>query len=248
MQKLGIVVAAIIVLNTPLSLLAQDPQFTQFYANPLYLNPALTGASELTRVGVGYRNQWPALGYNFRTYYAYVDHFSPWYNSGVGLAVMSDRAGDLSLGFSGVHLSYAYKLWLSPNWAFRPGFSVGYLNYGLDASRIRASSQFGPDGSYDPTAATGLAVNETLHLLDLGVGGVFHGKNLWVGYSVYHLNFPNQSLIGSEDQMALRHSAHGGYKWKFSSQMVEGRFFYGGTRTQPGSSSELQKPRTFAPG
>ena len=40
---------------------AQDPQFTQFYANPLYLNPAFAGSSRCPRVNINYRNQWPAL-------------------------------------------------------------------------------------------------------------------------------------------------------------------------------------------
>ena len=46
---------------------AQDPQFSQFYAAPLYLNPAFAGSSELARVGINYRNQWPAMPGNFVT-------------------------------------------------------------------------------------------------------------------------------------------------------------------------------------
>ncbi|MBK6997474.1 MAG: type IX secretion system membrane protein PorP/SprF [Lewinellaceae bacterium] len=45
------------VLSTTLS--AQDKHFTQFYAAPLSLNPALTGAMEGSyRVGTIYRDQW----------------------------------------------------------------------------------------------------------------------------------------------------------------------------------------------
>ena len=60
--------------------IAQDTQYSQFYAAPLYLNPALTGASELTRVGVNYRNQWPGLDYSFNSYSAYIDHYIFDYN------------------------------------------------------------------------------------------------------------------------------------------------------------------------
>jgi hypothetical protein len=33
-----------------LTTFAQDPQFTQFYANPLYLNPAFAGTARCPRV------------------------------------------------------------------------------------------------------------------------------------------------------------------------------------------------------
>jgi hypothetical protein len=40
---------------------AQDPEFTQFYANPLYLNPAFAGTNRCPRLVMNYRNQWPSL-------------------------------------------------------------------------------------------------------------------------------------------------------------------------------------------
>ena len=38
---------------------AQDVIYSQFYANPLYLNPALAGAKLNSRVTLNYHNQWP---------------------------------------------------------------------------------------------------------------------------------------------------------------------------------------------
>ncbi|MDP6908597.1 MAG: type IX secretion system membrane protein PorP/SprF, partial [Flavobacteriales bacterium] len=52
---------------------AQDPQFTQFYANPLYLNPAFAGSKRCPRVIMNYRNQWPAISGTFVTYSASFD-------------------------------------------------------------------------------------------------------------------------------------------------------------------------------
>jgi hypothetical protein len=33
---------------------AQDPQFTQFYANPMYLNPAFAGTARCPRICMNY--------------------------------------------------------------------------------------------------------------------------------------------------------------------------------------------------
>ena len=48
----------------------QDPQFTQFYANPLYLNPAFAGTSIQSRLVVATRIQWASIPGAFQTYSA----------------------------------------------------------------------------------------------------------------------------------------------------------------------------------
>src|SRR6186997_2334542 len=48
--------------------LAQDPNFSQFFASPLTLNPALTGKFDGTfRLAGNYRNQWPSINNAFVT-------------------------------------------------------------------------------------------------------------------------------------------------------------------------------------
>ncbi|MEJ6589219.1 MAG: type IX secretion system membrane protein PorP/SprF, partial [Crocinitomicaceae bacterium] len=47
---------------------AQDPTFTQFFSNPIYLNPALAGSSGCPRFAMNYRNEWPQLTGNYVTY------------------------------------------------------------------------------------------------------------------------------------------------------------------------------------
>ena len=48
---------------TSIDLKAQDPAFSQFYANPLYLNPAFAGAAPkgAPRTNLNYRDQCPFL-------------------------------------------------------------------------------------------------------------------------------------------------------------------------------------------
>ena len=83
---------------------AQDPQFSQFYAAPLYLNPALTGSSQLTRVGINYRNQWPSIPASFIDYSFYADHYFINANSGVGLLVNLDQEGLAGLRSQDINL------------------------------------------------------------------------------------------------------------------------------------------------
>jgi len=48
-------------------LFAQDPQLSQYYASPLYTNPAMTGASRKIRLTLNARNQYTALQNNYKT-------------------------------------------------------------------------------------------------------------------------------------------------------------------------------------
>jgi type IX secretion system PorP/SprF family membrane protein len=64
---------------------SQDPTFSQFYANPLYLSPSFAGATEEYRLGMNYRNQWPAVPGVFHTYSISFDKAMPNFNSGIGV-------------------------------------------------------------------------------------------------------------------------------------------------------------------
>ena len=55
----------IILFYFSIKLYAQDPQYSQYYANALYLSPAFAGAEENTRAIFATRYQWPGLDASF---------------------------------------------------------------------------------------------------------------------------------------------------------------------------------------
>jgi hypothetical protein len=64
----GLLLVAVLNLLFILPANAQDPGFSQFFASPLTLNPALTGKfNGVLRVAGNYRNQWPAINNAFIT-------------------------------------------------------------------------------------------------------------------------------------------------------------------------------------
>src|SRR5436190_2720521 len=89
---------------------AQDPEFTQFYANPLYLNPAFAGSTRCPRISLNYRNQWPALSGTFVTYTASYDQHVEALGGGLGLLVLNDKAGEGTLTTANISAVYAYQL------------------------------------------------------------------------------------------------------------------------------------------
>jgi type IX secretion system PorP/SprF family membrane protein len=87
-----IVLLCVLSLNV-LTSLAQDPTFTQFYANPLYLNPALAGSYGCSRFALNYRNQWPQLSGNYLTYSASYDQYFKNISGGFGVLATHDQQG-----------------------------------------------------------------------------------------------------------------------------------------------------------
>src|SRR5689334_10167513 len=94
---------------------AQDPNFSQFFASPLTLNPAFTGKFDGTlRVAGNYRNQWPTINNAFTTYTASLDagilknHISEADQFGVGVMMFSDKAGNGVLQNNFVAVSTAF--------------------------------------------------------------------------------------------------------------------------------------------
>ncbi|MEY3927192.1 MAG: hypothetical protein RJA97_199, partial [Bacteroidota bacterium] len=77
-------IAVALLLTHAWSAQAQDPHFTQYYANPLYLNPAFAGVKQCPRVTTNYRNQYPSLGV-YQTFSASYDQYVDGLNGGIGL-------------------------------------------------------------------------------------------------------------------------------------------------------------------
>ena len=65
--------------------LRSDPQFTQFYANPIYLNPAFAGSKICPRFAMNYRNEWPSLTGNYVTYSMSYDQYFKNISGGIGV-------------------------------------------------------------------------------------------------------------------------------------------------------------------
>ena len=194
---------------------AQDPQFSQFYAAPLYLNPAMAGATGQARAGINYRNQWPSIDANFTTFSAYFDYFIDDKNSGIGILLMRDQEGLAGLRSLNIGLQYSYELPITKNLGFRPGVQVALYNRDVNFSRLTFGDQFDPatgDFINQPTAEQ-FNTNFSKTFFDLSFGGVLFTRKAWLGVSANHLNTPNQSIVDEQAPLPLKLSVHGGFKF-----------------------------------
>jgi type IX secretion system PorP/SprF family membrane protein len=194
---------------------AQDPQFSQFYAAPLYLNPAMAGSTGQARAGINYRNQWPAIDANFTTMSAYFDYFIEDKNSAVGMIITRDKEGLAGLQSLSVGLQYAYELQINENLGFRPGIQIAVFNRDINFDKLTVGDQFDANtGQFldQPTAET-FNTNFSKTFFDISFGGVLFTRTAWLGVSAWHLTQPNQSIIDEQSPLPIKYSFHGGFKF-----------------------------------
>lgn len=201
------VLCAFILFNK--SLKAQDPQFTQFYAAPMYLNPAYTGVTYEHRFVANYRNQWPGIKKTYTTYMASYDYNMANLNSGLGLSVMQDKSGIAGLTHTQFALNYAYHFKLSKFTEMRLGVNLSYNMKRIDFEQLRFNDQISTG-----SASSIEAVNyQPLNYMDFGAGALLNSTQYWLGFSAKHLTQPNSSLIGDRVPLPVSVSLHGGYRF-----------------------------------
>lgn len=186
---------------------AQDPQFSQPYASPLYLNPAFTGDTKKNRLAFTYRNQWAAIDKGFTTYMVSFDHNEKKLNSGFGGYLLYDQSGANGFRVSGLNLSYSYDARIDRWSGIRGGLSLGYSFMGYDESKLLFADQIIRDGAPNSTEER---LRDHTTYLDMGAGIVYYSKFVWAGFSIAHLNKPNISMIDQVQRLPMKYSFHAG--------------------------------------
>lgn len=201
---------------------AQDVHFSQFYASPLTLNPAMTGfMSNCHRVSINYRNQYPEL-------YAY-NNFAVSYDAalmrgmmrndfaGAGILFYNDRQGDGSLNNMQIMGSLAYHKGIDPDGRvlLSVGLQGGWVNKSINFQDLYFENQF--NGSdFDTNLPNGEAIQSNqFNYFDLRGGAMLSANisdliGVYGGASYFHIFKPLESFLGEENILDPRLVAHFG--------------------------------------
>ena len=205
---------------------AQDPNFSQFFASPLTLNPALTGKFDgVYRIAGNYRNQWPTILNAFETKTVSVD-FGIMKNRladidqlGVGILAITDRAGDGVLVTNYAGLSLAYHKGLDENGFHQigAGFQGTFANKRLDITKVKFGDQLTSLGFTGITSEIFTSNQISLSYFDLNAGVLYNGStngynNFYIGASMYHINRPKETFKGGEYLLSTRTTVQAGGK------------------------------------
>ncbi len=205
---------------------AQDPNFSQFFASPMTLNPALTGKFDgVFRFASNYRNQWPSISNAYTTMTASLDmgilknRIPEIDQFGVGIMAYSDKAGDGALNSTYYALSLAYHKGLDENGYHQigAGFQGTYMNKRLNTSKLTFQDQLTPLGFTGVTSESFSSSQVNLNYFDLNAGFIYNGStngynNFYLGASMYHINRPKESFQKGDFLLSARTTIQAGAK------------------------------------
>jgi type IX secretion system PorP/SprF family membrane protein len=208
MKKITIILLLVLIVKTAA---AQDPEFSQYYAQPLYLNPAFSGTSVDHRFHANYRNQWPNITNAFQTYAFSYDYNLDQLNSGLGVLLMVDKAGSANLKSTQANFQYSYKVHINNKWVLSSGLNFGLGFRSVDYNKLIFYNEldFLQQGGVPPTKRSD---TDRISYFDFGGGMLAYSRKFWLGFAVSHLNRPNRSLLNEEAQIPIKTTVHGGVR------------------------------------
>lgn len=190
-------------------LMAQDPIFSQFYANPLYLNPAFAGTARCPRFVMNYRNQWPGISGQYITYSASYDQHVDAIAGGLGILVTNDKAGQggilTTTNFSAI---YSYQLPITREFSMKFGFQGTYYQKSVDWNKLNFGDMIDARrGFIWNTQETPNQIKRTNPDISAGILGF--SKRYFFGFSAKHITEPDEGFIG-QSKLPIRYTAHAG--------------------------------------
>ncbi len=208
-KQISIVVTALILLlGFSKETFGQDPEFTQFYSNPLYLNPAFAGSKVCPRVAMNFRNQWANLSGSFKTGSVSYDQMVQSMSGGLGLLVMTDNAAN-TLKTTRVSGMYAYNQAVSRKFSVNLGLEATFFQKSIDWDKLtfgdmidrRRGFVYQTNDIRREGAVTGI---------DFSAGAIGYTENFFFGFAAHHINEPEESLIKGESKLPMKLTGHAG--------------------------------------
>lgn len=200
------------------SVYGQDFHFSQFYATPLTLNPALTGQFDgALRVSGIYRIQWNGVAtssYLYQTPSVSVDANFFKKRLGLGLVLLNDQTNDKLLNTLEAGASLSYKI-LFEKMQISIGMQGWYSQSYLDFNRVQSSFV-----QTEPNAN----VNSQKFDFNTGLFGNYElsdDNRLYFGATVYHLLRPvdNYTKNLTNNNVPLKIMAHVGADLKITEKL-----------------------------
>jgi len=219
MKKIIVIIISVVVCIFPIH--AQDIHFSQYYAAPINLNPAMTGyMGGDQRAVLNYRNQWSSISSPYVTMAGSFDAAlfrddlgGDWVGGGILLA--KDQAGTLSLARTRVALSGSYVKKLGDKNYLSAGGQAGFNQRSIDYTNMLVDAQITPSGFDNslPHNEDVSKLNKTFFDYNAGVIWGYRPSDfldVYTGLALMNFNGPKDGMIDGDKTLGMRTVFHSG--------------------------------------
>jgi type IX secretion system PorP/SprF family membrane protein len=179
--------------------LAQDAGFSQFYSNPLYLNPAFTGTLGVPRVNLQYRDQWHALPNAYVTQSISFDIPSEKLKGAFGFNLVKDAQAANLLTSLQADLMYSSIFKLTEGVYFSGALAAGYHQNSMNWNELVFADNLDRyTGNHGVTAETPIT-DPRFQYADFSTGILVYGERFFTGLAAHHLAQPKVGWYDGSD-------------------------------------------------
>jgi type IX secretion system PorP/SprF family membrane protein len=193
--------------------MAQDADFTQFYNNPVFTNPAAAGSSAEARISLSYRNQWPSLPGTFITGVLAYDQHIKSLHGGIGIVAMHDRTGSATFRASTISGIYSYQVNLTEKLRLSVGGEATFYRKAIDFEKMPFH-----EPNEEPRSGFRFLTHEPLprrtrSFANFSSGALLYSNRFYAGFAMHNLTEPNQSWYNKKHlalKLPARYTLHAG--------------------------------------
>lgn len=191
---------------------AQDAYFSQYYANPIYLNSALAGAEGNPRLVFIHRQQWNALNAYNSSVFSFDTPLGK--SSGMAVHAMNDTQLDGVINNAAVGTTLSHRVQLNRGAVLGGGLSLAYRQKSFNWNQLVFEDQLRPGSNTIYPTAERIGESKTV-MYDVGVGMMYASEKLMVGFNISHINQPEERFSPESDaRLPRRYTMHAAYSFQ----------------------------------
>lgn len=186
--------------------IGQDAEFTQFYSNPIYLNPAFAGTNNCPRLSTIHRSQWTGLPNVFNTTSFSYDQNINKIHGGFGFMVLSDRLNN-AIQNNKISGMYSYEINISKKFTLRTGIEASFWQNKFNQNELTFVDMIDPIRGF-VYSTSNKTLNSSKNGVDFSSGILVYSDKFFLGFSTHHLTEPKQSIFSDDYKLERKYTVN----------------------------------------
>jgi type IX secretion system PorP/SprF family membrane protein len=157
---------------------------------------------------MNYRNQWPNLSANYKTYSFSGDVHLDALAGGIGILVTTDDQANGTLKTTNASLIYSYQAVINREFSLKFGLQATYMQKSLDVQSLHFGDMIDARRGFVWNTQEAIPSNNKVNA-DFSAGVLGYSKNYFFGLAAHHMNQPDEGLLG-QSRLPVKFTGHAG--------------------------------------